>query len=145
MKITRSLAKKMFKEEMVKYHNVFYNKCVQGNKIYSYEFTELIDVGLSYGIPTPLIHKFIQSELKRVCAEIIAEYNRNLEYRTSEMLRNYVVTPILTFSPQDEFLKYLDTVDYKTVSLSTVKTRGYCFGLTVPEIEAIVEEHRTRL
>ena len=145
MKITRSLAKKMFKEEMVKYQKVFYNKCIQGNKIYSYEFTELIDVGLSYGIPTPLIHKFIQSELNRVCAEIIAEYNRNLEYRTSEMLRNYVVTPILTFSPQDEFLKYLDTVDYKTVSLSTVKIRGYCFGLTVPEIEAMVEEHRTRL
>ena len=48
MKITRSLAKKMFKEEMVKYQKVFYNKCIQGNKIYSYEFTELINVGLGY-------------------------------------------------------------------------------------------------
>lgn len=149
MKISRYLATKAFKAEMLNYQKEFHLWCSRDSKYYSHEFRELIYFGLAYGLPTDVVHHLIQTELKRISDEIVSEYNRKLQEQASKELQskvtNYATAPILTFSPQSEFLQYLDTVDYKVVNLSTVKTRGYCFGLSVPEIEAIVEEHRTKI
>lgn len=149
MKISRHLAVKEFNREMQNYQNEFRQWCSNDSRFYSYEFRELIYFGLGCGLPTSVVHRLIKTELKRVNADMVYEYKRSLSRRASEELQakiaNYVTAPILTFSPDSEFLKYLDTVDYKTVDMSTIKTRGYCFGLSVPEIEALIEEHRTRM
>ena len=149
MKISRRVALKAFKEEMLNYQKEMREWCARDTRFYSYEFRELIYFGLGYGLPTYEVHKLLQTELHRVSVEIADEYRRQVRQREREefqaKIANYTAIPIPEFSPHSEFLKYLDTVDYRTVSLATVKTRGYCFGLTVPEIEAMVEEHRTRL
>ena len=149
MKITRYRATKDFKDEMKNYQKEFRIWCSNDSTYYSHEFRELIYFGLACGLPAYLVHKLIQEELRRITAEVVGEYKEQLRQQASAELQakiaNYTAIPIPEFSPHSEFLQYLDTVDYKTVNLSTVKTRGYCLGLSIPEIEAMVEEHRTRL
>lgn len=153
MKITRNLAKKAFIIEMGKYRKEFIQACTRSNFVYVCEFSELIDFGLCHYLPTELIHRLIKKEIQRVVTNLVEEqreYARDqMDQRLLEQrqlaVENYTPIPILTFAPQSTFQAYLDTVDYTKDKMSTIKTRGYCFGLTVPEIEAMVEEHRTKL
>lgn len=149
MKISRRAARKAFKEEMLKYQKEMRDWCSRDSRFYITEFSELIYFGLGYGLPTPEVHQLLQEELQRVSVEMAQEYREQVRQRESEefqaKIANYTAIPIPEFSPHSEFLQYLDTVDYKTVNLSTIKTHGYCLGLSVPEIEALVEKHRTRI
>lgn len=149
MKISRRAATKAFKEEMLNYQKEMRDWCARDTRFYSNDFCELIYFGLAHGLPTADVHHLLQLELQRVSVEMAQEYRDQVRQRESDELQakiaNYTAIPIPEFSPHSEFLQYLDTVDYKTVNLSTVKTHGYCLGLSVPEIEALVEKHRTRI
>lgn len=149
MKTSRCMAINEFKKEMLKYDEQFRRWCLRDITFYQSEFRGLIDFGMYSGIPTYTIHRLIKKELKKASAKIVEEYNQQRdnpywdEFHSN--VANYVPKPIIHFSPESDFRKYLDTVDYKVVDISTIKSRGYCFGLSVPEIEVIVEEHRTRI